>query len=188
MSDMQWLQMVQAGPAASLPATGPTGWAQNTVFSSQANGGAPGQSAFPGNVGAFYFATDTGQLYYWNPATATWATSATSVSIGLTASGTTQGTALQLTSRKNVVSTVGATTAGVVLPVSANLSVGSEVWIANQAGTNMQVFANGNDILDALAAATGATLTSLKQCFYTLVNKTGAAGTWVSGPQGGHTA
>lgn len=193
MADTQWLQAVQAGLAANLPTSGPTGWAQNTVFSSQAasnpdNNSAPATPAFPGNCTAFYYATDTGQLYIWNAATATWVTSITSVSTGLTAVGTTQGTALQLTARKNVVATVGATTAGVVLPVSGPLSVGSDVWIANDSGTNMQVFANGADILDALAAATGATLTAAKACFYTLVAKTGATGTWVSGPQGGHTS
>ena len=194
MASNTWLDAVQAGLAANLPTPGATGWAQGTVFSNNSTPGTPTTSvneapSFPGNKVAFYYATDTGTLYIWNPATQAWTQNVSaSVAAGLTGGTGSQTQATALTAKKNTVTTAATTGAGVLLPSAATVGLGYELWLANQAAYNIGVYPNTNDTIDALAANTGATLTTLKQCFFTVTSITGASGTWVSGPQGGHTA
>ena len=83
-----------------------------------------------------------------------------SVSAGLTAIGTNQATALQLTSYINQVSTAGTTGLGVVLPP---FSIGAEVTVMNDGADPILVYGNGTDLIDGDASVT---LTNAKRCNY----------------------
>lgn len=99
-----------------------------------------------------------------------------SVGNGLTATGTTQGDALQLADQVNVLSTVAAST-GVILPAAV---VGNIVYIENAGANAVQVYGNGSDTIDGVAAATGVPLTNAKRCMYICI----AANTYISAQLG----
>ena len=89
------------------------------------------------------------------PAAAAAADTISSVATGLTATGTTQGTALAVTSDVNFVSTVAASS-GVIL---YNGMIGDSVFIVNDGGANaLTVYPPVGSKFNALATNTGFTL------------------------------
>ena len=91
-----------------------------------------------------------------------------SVGEGLTATGTTQATALQLAAELNRITTCGAG-AGVILPSTkinpvsgpnagvVNPGVGQTIMIINHGANPLQVYGNGTDTINDVATATGVT-------------------------------
>ena len=172
MANGLWPSLCQSGLAANIPV---------------------GVDNFPANTFCFFYATDTNTLYLWN-GTAFIAQSglAATVSYSLTATGSTQGGALALTSRKNVVGTCGTTGAGVALPSGSTVPLGATFYVWNNGAKPLTVYpaVGSSDTIDANLANTGATLTNAKVCEFTLVGAAvgGTGATWASGPQGGLTA
>ena len=79
-----------------------------------------------------------------------------SIGTALTAVGTSRTDALALTKQFNKIATVGATTAGVILPASA---VGVPIYVWNSATSNsMHIYGAGSDTIDGTAGATGVTM------------------------------
>lgn len=101
----------------------------------------------------------------------------------ITAIGTTQATAYQLTGNMNNITTAASGT-GVNLGVAASRSgqVGEWAFIANNGANPVTVYApqGTSDTIDGVAGATGVTLTNAFTCFFYCV----AAGVWISGGRG----
>ena len=91
---------------------------------------------------------------------------------GLTATGTTQATALQLTAEISRLSIV-ALGAGVILPAAAP---GLDVFIINNGANPVQVYGKGSDTIDSVAGATGVSQMSNSNVLYCST----AAGAWYS--------
>lgn len=100
-----------------------------------------------------------------------------SVATGLTAVGTNQATALQLSKALNVISTAASST-GVALPTASSVGIGGEVLVYNDGSNAIKVYSNAGviDTIDGTAGATGVTLTNAKRCRYIVV----AVNTWKS--------
>lgn len=98
-----------------------------------------------------------------------------SVSTGLTAAGTNVGTALQLTSAINYVSTAASGT-GVVLPTVNSVGVGAMILVVNAGANAIKVYGGASDTIDGSAAGTGVTLTEPHRCLFFAT----AAATWIS--------
>lgn len=94
----------------------------------------------------------------------------------LTAVGTTRADALALTKQTNNVTSAAAGT-GVVLPAGV---IGMEITLFNAGANAIQVYGNGSDTIDGVAAATGVPLTNAKRAKYFCV----AAATYVSAQMG----
>lgn len=93
-----------------------------------------------------------------------------SASDGLTAAGTTQATALQLSSEINRVTTV-AVGSGVMLPAS---SPGLTVLVINSGANPVQVYGSGTDTIDGVATATGVQQMQGSNCLFVCA----ASGAW----------
>ena len=79
-----------------------------------------------------------------------------SIGTALTAVGTSRTDALALTKQFNKIATVGATTAGVILPASA---VGVPIFVWNSAASNsMHIYGAGSDTIDGNAGSAGVTM------------------------------
>lgn len=96
-----------------------------------------------------------------------------SYATGLAAVGTTRAGALALTAQTNDVTTVAASTAGVVLPSAASVGIGGTVRVINTGANPMHVYSAGSDTIDASPGATGVVLTNAFYCDYE-VNTAGA--------------
>jgi len=92
---------------------------------------------------------------------------------GLTATGSTQGTALNLSADVNVVTTTAAST-GVLLP--SNPSPGDEIVVANLGANALNVYPNTGGAIQALAANTAFSLAAGKTAKF--VARTGSLN-WV---------
>lgn len=90
-----------------------------------------------------------------------------SASNGLTATGSTQGTALRLTGQLNVVATV-ATGTGVMLP---NL-IGVPVYVYNRGANTLNVYPPGSSIIDGNAASAPVTIAAGATANYVGVSAT----------------
>lgn len=89
---------------------------------------------------------------------------------GLTAVGTDRAGALALTKQFNNITTVGAATAGVVLPSAAG---GFPVYVWNNAAANaMHVYAPGSETVDGVAGGTGTTLAAGKSAIFYPISAT----------------
>jgi hypothetical protein len=95
-----------------------------------------------------------------------------SASNNLTATGTTQGTALALTTEVNRLTTV-ASGSGVTLPVSAG---GLTILVVNNGANSLQVYGAGTDTIDSVASSTGVTQMIGSAVLYICP----AAGVWYS--------
>lgn len=91
---------------------------------------------------------------------------------GITAAGTTQGTATALVADINRVINVGAG-AGVVLPAA---SPGLDLVVVNRGTNPLQVYGSGTDTIDAVAASIGVAQMQSSVCIYACA----AAGLWDS--------
>jgi len=99
-----------------------------------------------------------------------------SVDNALTAVGTNRATALVLTKDINNITTAAAST-GAVLPAGV---VGMAITVFNAGANAIKVYGNGSDTIDAVAGATGVTLTNAKRATFYCV----AANTWISAQLG----
>ena len=91
---------------------------------------------------------------------------------GITAAGTTQGTATLLVADINRVTNVGAG-AGVTLPSAVP---GLDLVVVNRGGNSLQVYGSGTDTIDAVSSALGVTQMQSSVCIYACA----AAGLWDS--------
>lgn len=91
---------------------------------------------------------------------------------GITAIGTNQATAFQLVADMNRVTTVAAGT-GVILPPSA---AGLDILIVNRGANGLQVYGNGSDTVDTVAATAGVSQMPSSVCLYVCATP----GTWDS--------
>ena len=102
----------------------------------------------------------------------------TSVEDGITATASgTQSTAYQLSARLNRIATCATNGDSVKLPPP---EVGLEIVVINDGAANAQVFGHGTDTVDAVATATGVTLTAAKRCTYYCTSITAGVGAWQS--------
>lgn len=99
-----------------------------------------------------------------------------SLANGLTATGTTRADALQLAKEINVLGTVASGT-GVILPVGV---VGMVIKIFHNGANVLKVYASASETIDAVAGATGVSLTNAKRCEYIFT----VANTWLSAQMG----
>jgi hypothetical protein len=91
-------------------------------------------------------------------------------SVALTATGSTQATALLLSSDVNEVTTTASST-GVLLP--ANAAPGDELVIANFGAQTLSVYPSGTtDTINALSAQTAFSVASGKTCYFVKVSST----------------
>lgn len=99
-----------------------------------------------------------------------------SIQVGITAhAGGGQGSAVALTKKVNVISTVGTAADSVLLPAATGS--GSEVIVINNAAANsLNVFPAGTDVIDAGSASAADAVAAGKRRIYLDV----AAGVWAS--------
>lgn len=170
MASNTWLDSVQAGLAANLPAAT---WAAGTPFSNNQTPGTPTTSvneapSYPGNVVANYYATDSGTNYSWNPALQTWLANGSTVP-AIVGAGTTQLGATPITTKKVVVATTTASSKGVLLPVA---STGLEVLVINKGPTfGIKVYPNSHGTINAGASNAALVVVGGKSSTFYAVNK-----------------
>lgn len=99
------------------------------------------------------------------PAHGTFTYAAQSVADALTAVGTNRATALQLAAAVNVIATAAAST-GVLLPPALTVGIGGVVTVFHDGASAIKIYATGSETIDAVAGATGVTLTNALRCQY----------------------
>jgi hypothetical protein len=87
---------------------------------------------------------------------------------GLTAAGSTQGTALALVASNNVVATTGAST-GVILPA---VQGGEEVWVYNAGASTLTVYPPTGAAINSGAANAGFAVATTKSATFKFVSNT----------------
>lgn len=110
------------------------------------------------------------------------ANGALTVFSSITPAGTALSNATPVTSLTSLLGTAASTT-GVSLPPSAGV-IGFPQLLINAGTAAIHVYGAGGDTIDTTAGTTGVTLTNAHRCYFTAT----AAGTYVSGPEGGVTS
>jgi hypothetical protein len=100
----------------------------------------------------------------------------------ITPAGTNLATSVVVGSLTTLLGTAPST-AGVTLPPSSQV-IGYPLLMINNGTAAPHVYGQGGDTIDTTAGTTGVTLTNGHRCFFTAT----AAGTYVSGPEGGVTS
>jgi hypothetical protein len=132
---------------------------------------ATGSNTIDGVAGATGVALPVGKrvAYYQLTATAVlsfpFAGTSGDVANALVAAGTTRADALALQGRINRVTTAAAST-GVILPT---MNIGDTTILFNDGANAIKVYAPGSVTIDAVAGATGVTLTNAKRCAYLMI-------------------
>ena len=81
----------------------------------------------------------------------------------ISAAGTTRADATALTKQFNNLTTVAASTAGVILPASA---LGMPIFVWNNGANAVHVYGAGSDTIDGVAGTTGVVLTNAKSAIF----------------------
>jgi hypothetical protein len=118
------------------------------------------------SVGTLTSLTSSGNISGANVTATTY--SITGVTTGITAAGSTQGTATALTKAINVVSTVSAGQ-GVVLPTAV---AGMRITVVNTSGTTLLVYPASGGVINSLTTNTGYSLPALGRLDYIAVSST----------------
>lgn len=98
-----------------------------------------------------------------------WASAMPSTASALTAAGSTQATALPLSSDVNLIGTTAASTGVLLPPVSGP---GDTVFVLNGGASALLVYPAGTGKVNALAASAGFSLPTLKSALFVAVNAT----------------
>lgn len=101
-------------------------------------------------------------------------------STGLTAAGSTQGTALALPSDFNVFTTTGASTGAILPAAGTNYQVADTVIVVNHGGNTLTVYPPVGGKIGTGSANTGLSVPSGKMAWFTLVDATAGANIWAA--------
>lgn len=102
------------------------------------------------------------------------------VSGGLTAAGSTQGTALALPTDFNVFTTVAASTGGILPAAGINYQVADVIIVVNHGASTLTVYPQTGGKIGVAAANAGLAVASGKSAWFMLVDATSGANIWAA--------